>query len=124
MHTKSVRLAKRAAYYAVFAAFSAFALSACIDADRGENTVLEYAQTPGGGIVPAGLREIERGMTQPQVRRILGSRHSLTDIVSKPLIDYFTYSEDGVTKYIEIWYYENGRVSQAFYGYESRKRPA
>lgn len=98
----------------------ALSLGACVA--PGEDPALPPVTmtAPDGAVAPAGLSDIRKGMSQKQVLRLLrpyhAVRHAADATPEAPLVDYFTYIEDGVTKFAEI-FYDGDRVHEVRFGY-------
>ena len=98
----------------------ALALAGCVT--PGEETALPPVRmtAPEGAVAPAGLGDIRKGMSQKQVLRLLRPhhvvRHAADATPDAPLVDYFIYTEDGVTKFAEI-FYDGDRVHELRFGY-------
>lgn len=61
-------------------------------------------------------------MSQAEVLGILGTTYAVIHAAdaepSLPIADFFPYTEDGDTKYLEVSYGADGRVDWIRYGYE------
>lgn len=98
------------------------ALSACEAEKSQSGNLMEHMSSTSGTNVPAGVSEVQKGMTQQDVLNILAHRYTVTHSADadpgRPLMDVFPYSESGVKKYIEILYDENGLVDWVRFGFE------
>jgi len=80
-------------------------LNALADREGVENG--HYYSVPNAKM-PAGVESIKPGMTRVDVLSILVPSYRRIDLGYEtqitPIVDYFTYTEDGMTKYIEVHY--------------------
>lgn len=116
-------MARPAVRYAALAAPVLLGLAACIALpNEDKTTVANYIGAPMGAVPPDGLDQIRKGDTQAEVLGVLRPMyrviHAADAEPSSPIADFFPYTEDGTTKYIEIFYTDDGRVDWIRYGYE------
>lgn len=126
------RRSKVMAYTAILAVFLTAGLSACQQISQREtvqkpnsvevNTV--FYESPKGAATPQGLYELTGEMTPDEVEKTLGARYSRNpkSILGRypRIMESFIYIENGVTKYIDIWYVDE-KVDFVRYGYERPK---
>ena len=96
-------------------------LLACTPASQVRSEALDYIVSPDGAVAPPGVSQLKRGMSQEAVLSILTPLYSVTHAADaepgSPIADFFAYSEDGETKYIEVSYDDGGNLDWLRFGY-------